>query len=194
MTRKRTKKYVIYKNRRPMALSLVYSIVMLLVSFGCVVLPLIKDTEFTKTVLCFAVGGTGIAFFCFFIFYFALQLSSKQPALVVTGEGVTVYTMKGKSCFLPRADIVSIKVFGNKKNKYLGFVVDDISSIVGIEKRSIENIILRNHERDLPSVVISKREIYGDVRSIALDVKDILSYGVRRSDGAVTETQGRNVE
>ncbi|MBQ7647225.1 MAG: hypothetical protein IJS94_08155 [Clostridia bacterium] len=181
MTRKRTKKYVIYKNRRPMILSLAYSVLLLCVSFGCVILPLIKDTPFAKTVLCFAAGGLGIAFFCFLIFFYALQLSSKQPALVVSSDGVTVHTMKGRTCFIPRADIVSIKVFGNKKVKYIGFIVDDISSISGIEKRSVEKMIMKNIERELPHVVISGREIYGDVKSIALDIKDILSYGVRRS-------------
>lgn len=173
-----------------MALSLVYSAVMLIVSFGCVVLPLIMDTPLFKTVLCFSAGGIGIAFFCFLIFYYSLQISAKPPALVVSSDGVTVHTMKGRSCFIPRADIASIKVFGNKKNKYIGFIVDDISTISGIEKRSVEKMILKNIERDLPAVVISGSEISGDVKSIALDIKDILSYGVRRGGASSPAQRG----
>ena len=55
--------------------------------------------------------------------------------------------------------------------------MDDISSIDGIEKSGVEKVILKNHERDLPPVVISSREIYGNVKSIALDIREILSYG-----------------
>ena len=181
MTKKRTKRFVIYKNTAPMVLAIVFSALMLMFSFGCVLLPLIRDTGFARTVWCFAVGGVGIAFFCFFVFYYSLKLSYKQPALVVGNDGVAVYTIKSKAVFIPRACITAIKVFGNEKNKYMGFIVDDADSISGIENKAVKRTVFKNCSQGYPPVIISQREIKGDIKENAIKIKEILSYAAAKN-------------
>ena len=70
--------------RFPSIFSLVFGAIMLLASFGCLLLPLIKGTGLGRTALCFSIGGIGIAYFCFIIFYYVLKITSKQPAMTAS--------------------------------------------------------------------------------------------------------------
>lgn len=105
-------------------------------------------------------GGVCTLFFAFATASFLFEAIAPSNALKITQNGMYDYTVAGKGVgFIPGDAIVSLKLFGDRKNTFLGIKLDsDYTSSLSADKR-VKDELSENYLSGLPNVVIRQSDI-----------------------------------
>lgn len=105
-------------------------------------------------------GGICTLFFAFATTSFLFGAIAPPNALKVMQSGFYDYTVAGKGVgFVPRGAIVSLKLFGDRKNTFLGIKLDsDFTNSLSADKR-VKKELAENYLSGLPNVIIRQSDI-----------------------------------
>lgn len=116
-------------------------------------------------------GGVCTMFFAFATTSFLFGAIAPSNALKITQNGLYDYTVAGKGVgFIPCGAIVSLKLFGDRKNTFLGIKLDsDFTNSLSADK-SVKKELTENYLSGLPNVIIKQN----DIRMPINELMDIL--------------------
>lgn len=105
-------------------------------------------------------GGICTLFFAFATTSFLFGAIAPPNALKIVQSGFYDYTVAGKGVgFIPRGAIVSLKLFGDRKNTFLGIKLDsDFTNSLSADKR-VKKELAENYLSGLPNVIIRQSDI-----------------------------------
>lgn len=124
-------------------------------------IPIVASTLSTEVLRGYMVlGGICTLFFAFATTSFLFGAISPPNALKITKGGIYDYTVAGIGVgFIPGDAIVSLKLFGDRKNSYLGIKLDsDYTASLSADKR-VKKELSENYLSGLPNVVIRQCDI-----------------------------------
>lgn len=160
--KKRQSGYVLYT---------IVGILMLTISLLFLFFPFIPQVtsalsaEMLRTYM--ILGGGCTLFFAFATASFLFGAVSPPVALKITDDGVYDYTVAGVGAgFIPSDAIVSLKVFGDRRNTFLGIKLDGRYPDFLPSNKKVKKELLDNYAAGLPNIIIKQSDIRMEISEL----------------------------